>query len=201
MNLLCPKCANPMRQYERNGVIVDQCTECGGLFLDRGELERLAQAEANYYDPQSAQPLPERHPSAEQHGAPRGPQAVSDAGFDSRSARRHHSDRGFDPRYGRRHDSDRGYDPRFGGKHDSDRGFDPRLGGKHDSDRGYDPRFGGKHDSDRGFDPRYGRRHDSDRGYDPRYGRRHDSDRGYDPRYGKPRRKKGFFGEMMEMFD
>lgn len=60
MTLLCPKCTNPMKQYERNDVLIDQCVECGGLFLDRGELERLAQAEANYYNPQNAAPLPER---------------------------------------------------------------------------------------------------------------------------------------------
>jgi uncharacterized protein len=38
-----------MRSYERNGVVVDQCTGCGGLFLDRGELERLAEAETSHY--------------------------------------------------------------------------------------------------------------------------------------------------------
>ena len=37
--LTCPKCGSSMRQYERNRVLVDQCTGCGGLFLDRGELE------------------------------------------------------------------------------------------------------------------------------------------------------------------
>ena len=35
-----------MRTYERNGVHVDQCTECRGVFLDRGELERLTEAES-----------------------------------------------------------------------------------------------------------------------------------------------------------
>ena len=34
-----------MRQYERSGVTVDQCLECRGIFLDRGELERLMDAE------------------------------------------------------------------------------------------------------------------------------------------------------------
>jgi Zn-finger nucleic acid-binding protein len=34
-----------MRTYERNGVHVDQCGECRGIFLDRGELERLIDAE------------------------------------------------------------------------------------------------------------------------------------------------------------
>ena len=47
--LTCPKCGSEMRSYERNGVVVDQCTGCGGLFLDRGELERLAQAETSHY--------------------------------------------------------------------------------------------------------------------------------------------------------
>ena len=47
--LRCPKCDSPMRTYERNGVHVDRCIECGGLFLDRGELERLVDAEAGFY--------------------------------------------------------------------------------------------------------------------------------------------------------
>lgn len=34
-----------MRTYERSGVHVDQCTECRGIFLDRGELERLIDGE------------------------------------------------------------------------------------------------------------------------------------------------------------
>lgn len=37
-----------MRQYERSGVTIDQCTECRGIFLDRGELEKLFEAEANW---------------------------------------------------------------------------------------------------------------------------------------------------------
>lgn len=49
MSLLCPKCHNVMHQYERNGVTVDQCTECKGLFLDRGELEKLTKAENGWY--------------------------------------------------------------------------------------------------------------------------------------------------------
>jgi Zn-finger nucleic acid-binding protein len=51
MDLICPKCQGQMRQYERNGVTVDQCTECRGLFLDRGELEHLINAEQGWYGP------------------------------------------------------------------------------------------------------------------------------------------------------
>ena len=43
--LVCPKCQGAMRAYERNGVTIDQCQECRGIFLDRGELDRLIDAE------------------------------------------------------------------------------------------------------------------------------------------------------------
>ena len=38
-----------MRSYERSGVTVDQCTECRGIFLDRGELERLVDADTRFH--------------------------------------------------------------------------------------------------------------------------------------------------------
>jgi Zn-finger nucleic acid-binding protein len=55
-----------MRQYERSGVIVDQCGECRGIFLDRGELEKLFEAEAQWNRQQagSAPPVP---PVAQPH--------------------------------------------------------------------------------------------------------------------------------------
>lgn len=60
MQLSCPKCQAPMRAYERNGITVDQCTECRGIFLDRGELEHLIEGEDNFYrqpsQPQYSQP-------------------------------------------------------------------------------------------------------------------------------------------------
>ncbi|HEV2813004.1 MAG TPA: zf-TFIIB domain-containing protein [Solirubrobacteraceae bacterium] len=57
-DLVCPKCQSPMRSYERNGVTVDQCTGCRGVFLDRGELERLVDAEGAYYE-RADTPAPE----------------------------------------------------------------------------------------------------------------------------------------------
>lgn len=47
--LTCPKCGGAMRTYERSGITIDQCAECRGVFLDRGELERLIDAEGTYY--------------------------------------------------------------------------------------------------------------------------------------------------------
>ena len=49
--LTCPKCQESMRTYERNGVNVDQCTGCKGIFLDRGELEALINAESAFATP------------------------------------------------------------------------------------------------------------------------------------------------------
>ena len=48
--LECPKCHTPMRHYERSGLVIDQCTGCRGVFLDRGELDRLVDAEGAYYE-------------------------------------------------------------------------------------------------------------------------------------------------------
>jgi uncharacterized protein len=48
--LVCPKCESPMRSYERSGITIDQCTGCRGVFLDRGELERLVDAEGSFYE-------------------------------------------------------------------------------------------------------------------------------------------------------
>lgn len=57
-----------MRQYERNGVTVDQCTECRGIFLDRGELERLVDAEQGWHGGGQSPSAPA--PAAPQPAAP-----------------------------------------------------------------------------------------------------------------------------------
>lgn len=41
----CPACDGPMREVERRGVRIDVCTECKGVWLDRGELDKLVAAE------------------------------------------------------------------------------------------------------------------------------------------------------------
>ncbi|MBW8482242.1 TFIIB-type zinc ribbon-containing protein [Actinomadura parmotrematis] len=44
----CPKCRGVMRTYTRNGVHIEQCDNCRGIFLDYGELEALSRMEAGY---------------------------------------------------------------------------------------------------------------------------------------------------------
>ena len=76
MQITCPKCQGEMRQYERAGVTIDQCTECRGIFLDRGELERLIDAESSFYAGQPAQrPAPPAAAPAPAAPAPGYPQA------------------------------------------------------------------------------------------------------------------------------
>ena len=64
MQLTCPKCQGAMRQYERSGVTIDQCSECRGIFLDRGELEKLTDAENLWHAsaPSPPQPAPQPYP-------------------------------------------------------------------------------------------------------------------------------------------
>ncbi len=52
-----------MKSYERNRILVDQCTGCGGLFLDKGELEQLAAAETAWHAAPAAAPAPPQRPA------------------------------------------------------------------------------------------------------------------------------------------
>lgn len=37
----CPKCGMELSELEMQGVKVDQCAYCGGIFLDAGEIEQI----------------------------------------------------------------------------------------------------------------------------------------------------------------
>ncbi|MEV8612449.1 zf-TFIIB domain-containing protein [Amycolatopsis sp. NPDC051373] len=54
--MICPKCQNRMRTVDKNGIHIEQCEACRGIFLDHGELEQIAGAESSYYG--VAQPPP-----------------------------------------------------------------------------------------------------------------------------------------------
>jgi len=46
--LTCPKCGGEMRAHERNGVVIERCRKCHGIFLDRGEFEQLLGRETSF---------------------------------------------------------------------------------------------------------------------------------------------------------
>jgi len=41
----CPKCGGALAEREMQGVKIDQCADCGGVWLDKGELEMLVHSE------------------------------------------------------------------------------------------------------------------------------------------------------------
>ncbi|MGH3872951.1 MAG: zf-TFIIB domain-containing protein [Pseudonocardiaceae bacterium] len=47
--MICPKCHASMHTVDKQGVHLDQCDNCRGIFLDHGELEQILQAEQRYY--------------------------------------------------------------------------------------------------------------------------------------------------------
>lgn len=57
-----------MRTVDKNGVHIDQCESCKGIFLDRGELEQIASAESAYYGQQPPPYEPDVPPPASQWG-------------------------------------------------------------------------------------------------------------------------------------
>jgi Zn-finger nucleic acid-binding protein len=123
MELICPKCQGSMRTYERSGITVDQCSECRGIFLDRGELERLVDAETSFHTPAVAVPRPAAAPSGPAYGSPA-------------------DDRYRDERYreGRPRDDDRYRDDKRDDKHRDDKHRDDRYrdsGDRYRSSDGY----------------------------------------------------------------
>jgi Zn-finger nucleic acid-binding protein len=100
--LTCPKCQGSMRTYERSSITVDQCTECRGIFLDRGELERLVDAEVAFNAPAPQQARYEEKRYEEKRYGDRRPD-------DRRYEERKYDDRKHDDR---KHDGDRRYDDR-----------------------------------------------------------------------------------------
>jgi hypothetical protein len=41
-HMRCPKCGEPLQEMTFQQVKIDECTGCGGIWLDKGELESLA---------------------------------------------------------------------------------------------------------------------------------------------------------------
>lgn len=57
--LMCPNCDGSMQAVNRSGVEFDMCPKCRGVWLDRGELEKLMAMEREDAAAQAA-PLPPR---------------------------------------------------------------------------------------------------------------------------------------------
>ncbi|WP_406098593.1 zf-TFIIB domain-containing protein [Streptomyces sp. NBC_01013] len=61
----CPKCHAQMHTYNRNGIQIEQCSGCRGIFLDYGELESLTRMESQWtQQAPPAPPAPQAYPAA-----------------------------------------------------------------------------------------------------------------------------------------
>ena len=69
----CPACDVPLAMTDRQGIEIDYCPQCRGVWLDRGELdkiiERTGAAEAATR-PAAAAPQPRHAPPPQQYGHP-----------------------------------------------------------------------------------------------------------------------------------
>lgn len=70
--LQCPKCHGSMRTYNRNGIQIEQCDSCRGIFLDHGEMETLMRLESQWAHSAPPPPPPGYgQPAWGHHGHPR----------------------------------------------------------------------------------------------------------------------------------
>ncbi len=71
--LMCPNDNASMQTVDRNGVQFDMCPTCRGVWLDRGELEKLMEsATSEGRAPMQAAPPPVAPPVGSQHYDTRG---------------------------------------------------------------------------------------------------------------------------------
>ncbi len=61
----CPVCQVPLSMSDRQGIEIDYCPQCRGVWLDRGELDKIVERSG---PPAAAQQQPRPAPSYAQHG-------------------------------------------------------------------------------------------------------------------------------------
>ncbi|WP_025132561.1 zf-TFIIB domain-containing protein [Leucobacter sp. PH1c] len=133
----CPTDGTTLLMSERQGIEIDYCPECRGIWLDRGELDKIldrAQAEAAAFTAPGGAPATPGVAPAAQAPAPQAP-AAPPAPTSGANERRYDEQRYDEQRYDERRSGDhRGYDDR----RSDERGYGERGYG----DRGYGDRRG-----------------------------------------------------------
>ena len=68
----CPVCQVPLVMSERQGVEIDYCPQCRGVWLDRGELDKILERSATEYASRAAPaitpPQPQPQPPSQPWG-------------------------------------------------------------------------------------------------------------------------------------
>ena len=73
MSMNCPVCAVPLTMSSRQNVEIDYCPQCRGVWLDRGELDKIIErsaAELAPAAPPQAQQPPPQQPRSYNHAPP-----------------------------------------------------------------------------------------------------------------------------------
>ena len=90
--LLCPSCKVDLVMSERQGIEIDYCPKCRGVWLDRGELDKIiarsAEEEARGRGPQ------------QDHGYQQQDRGYQERGYDRGGYRRDREDDDDDNRFG-----------------------------------------------------------------------------------------------------
>lgn len=69
----CPQCDVDLLLGEKSGIEIDYCPKCRGIWLDRGELEKIVERNNAYYQqapptaPPQQQPRYEERPRSDKH--------------------------------------------------------------------------------------------------------------------------------------
>ena len=56
MSMNCPVCAVPLTMSSRQNVEIDYCPQCRGVWLDRGELDKIIERSATELPPAQQKP-------------------------------------------------------------------------------------------------------------------------------------------------
>jgi len=56
----CPVCKIELKMSERQGIEIDYCPQCRGVWLDRGELDKIIERSEQAPSPPQQQPPPPR---------------------------------------------------------------------------------------------------------------------------------------------
>lgn len=65
--MLCHACKTPLTMSERSGIEIDYCSTCRGVWLDRGELDKIIERSAAAAPAPSAPPPPSQPWSGHPH--------------------------------------------------------------------------------------------------------------------------------------
>jgi Zn-finger nucleic acid-binding protein len=100
----CPKDGATLQMMERQGVEIDYCPECRGVWLDRGELDKIIERMASVAPPGPQPPAPQSYgqppqpsyaPPIPQHPLPPPPQTYRYDDDDDDDYRRKRRKRGL----------------------------------------------------------------------------------------------------------